>query len=95
MSGEAKPDVYVAVMLHGRGDKKFWGDPYVFDSHAGVEKWLTDGWCSDRVGYKMEILKHVDWHGAGLIKLTKEDHIFEHCREVLVRVYQRDIVKSA
>lgn len=79
------PDVYIAVMTNK--DKSLRGNPWVFASHKDVETWVRNGWCTERIGFEMEVLKHADWHGAGLIKLTKPDHIFKECKELYVRVY--------
>jgi hypothetical protein len=74
------PDVYIL----GRVDNQYHGitSPMVFKNHSDIEKYLNQGWCTERIGYSMNILKHADWHGAGLVKLTHGNG-----REILFRVY--------
>jgi len=74
------PDVYILSRVLDEYQEIT--SPMVFESHKGIENYLNRGWCTERIGYAMEILKHADWHGAGLIKL-----IHSNGREILFRVY--------
>ena len=68
---ECLKEEFEDVYILGRSKLDSYGisAPMLFKDHESIERYLNLSYSHIK-GFQIEILKHADWHGAGLIKIT-------------------------